>query len=208
MKYSTRDVIEQQINIKYLQGKLTQEQTEAFEVFLMEHPDALEDLSLDNILNENVEDAFVNIEKSSKQKVFLAGWWQYGAGIITGAIAMILIFNLTFITKQGMPADQTFVLDNVRSGEQNQNQLVLDVNSRNILLFLSAPPDYQPPLSIQILNKESDRLVFDFRNVPADEIGDIALILNTETLKMTSYRAIVRDQIDQTASYHFALSQK
>ena len=85
-----KNYIEQNaIDTKYLRNQLTPEQSEEFEVYLLDHPEMLEQLELDAVLGSELPD----VASVKSQAVSLSSWFA-PAGVVTGFLASSLCFTV------------------------------------------------------------------------------------------------------------------
>ena len=118
------------IDIKYLRNQLTPEENEEFEVYLLEHPDMLEQLELDNALMKAMPE--VSIKQQSTSGSSLLSWISLKS-FASGALASAAVM--------------TFAIIGLEQASVTQSQNILLVANRSI--NTTQQPDYFEPIGVQ-----------------------------------------------------------
>lgn len=116
---------ENEIEIKYLRNQLTDDELEEFEVYLMDHPEVVDQLKLDSVLLENVLLRQASQDKGLQQRV-----WGYFVGVYkklpTAGISISIMSFIcgAIIVNSGSPQlTQVQYSMAARSGQQNDEVL-------------------------------------------------------------------------------------
>ena len=74
------------IGIKYLRKQLTPQETEEFEIYLMEHPEMVEALELDSLLDSSVasdvQNTTTNFVRATSERKFTNLAMSFGLGMV------------------------------------------------------------------------------------------------------------------------------
>ncbi|GAC13832.1 hypothetical protein [Aliiglaciecola lipolytica] len=203
MQFTKEQVNQQQIGIKYCQGKLDKIEMEAFELFLLDNPDYLNELETDKLYSDFLDEAFEQtVITQNKQKAPRSVFQiLFAAG--AGALASFIFFTLTTNNHQSVVAQQVFMLDNMRSAPQIERQLYIDGETENVLLMFSVSPKQVGLLDVNIIEESNDDLVFKGTGISQTEMGDIAIVLGEESLSDGVYKVNVLDQSGEEVTFKF-----
>jgi DNA integrity scanning protein DisA with diadenylate cyclase activity len=193
-----------EIEIKYLRKQLSEEQLEEFEVYLMENPEMLEQLQLNQVLcdgvpedqqsKSSISDLFSNI----RQEVFKPPY-QLVAGLSIGAISSFFVLSLGLFTPAYIELNQVGVLSQMRSAEDPwKGRSILEFPARNFGVFskdtfiLSVPANIQLGESyrVNIYSEESGKkeISLGVNELQSDQYGTLFVVLKTQSFPPGVYR--------------------
>jgi hypothetical protein len=142
MKFITEEYIqENDIARRYLQKRLSPEEEAAFEVFLMEHPQVLEQVELDAAISHVLPE--VVFQQKTKTKWF-SSWLQPAVAFCLGLIiGLPIIYTLLSdnASTVGGAANIVYV-ERFRSGDQQQRTVKVDVTQNSGTLVIVIAPIY------------------------------------------------------------------
>jgi hypothetical protein len=134
-----------EIEIKYLRNQLSDDELEAFEIYLMEHPEFLETLELNSLFLES------EFEEAENLSGFLAKFKQFFNPMFATAFTAFAIAATVFVfvpgnSKNDMTAAYVIELENLRSSSQleNTNRIYRDKidQSKKIGVIFFLPEEY------------------------------------------------------------------
>ena len=174
---------------RYLRDQLSPEETTAFEEYLMEHPEVLEQLQIDEMFIESMPG--VEIEnlpelKSSARSPLWSNIKWLGFGAI-GAYASVALFSLVSTNNTMMNIDRVVYVETVRSSVAEHMRIGLGDKRENMVLMLSSDFDQIGPFNVQIIRADTNRVVAEFYDLPKTETEDIAIVINTGVVEAGKY---------------------
>ena len=192
---------ENEIEIKYLRNQLSDKELEGFEVYLMENPETIDDLELDEILA-------INTPSSVDRAISFAGIWRmfslrkslahiatYALG---GASVLLLLPSLeNNETMKGLDVNQVVYLTATRSSNDSVYAISIDKSTEPLsgvdLAMLIIDVD-APPLglaTIGLLSEDTHSLVFS-REIEVTSQGEILFALPLTGLESENYKLEVK----------------
>lgn len=189
---------------RYRSGKLTAEENEAFEVYLLDKPTLVEELELDAILADGLSKSALAPHNNVQQPTQSQGLW--GIRWLTAnhlwASCCTLLVALLLIQPGQQPAqiqgaNQVVYLDTLRSSNQSLTQVTLAKNSQQLVLFIPANPGQKGPFNVELQNAQQ-QAQFSQSQVPLSNTGDLVLTLKRELLNTGQYQLQITDLPTQT----------
>lgn len=159
---------ENEIDIKYLRGQLSDDELELFEIYLMENPEYLDTLEVDSVLLASEPQSFLQLQPESQTRSLWEALTRslnpvFAMTFSVLAIAVVATFYLPTIFQgngeYGRTGIYTAELENVRSAgpRETQNILLLDKidesNQVNLTFFL---PDEYEEVEVTLLEVSGD----------------------------------------------------
>jgi hypothetical protein len=197
MKPLDSDYVEQHdIAQQYLQGTLTPLESEAFEVYLMDHPEQIEALEIDKVFMDNAE----VIKTSDKHNEGLKeSFWQrllvrpftIGVGTaLTCVMCFTLVLQLGLLPVReadiGSGAAKLVYLEAKRSSQLNGPEVIhLDTREKVLILAVSISGSLEREYHVNIKRADGDT-VFKFTGI-GNEYGDVVVSVPTESLSTGVY---------------------
>jgi len=190
-----------EISIKYLRKQLTPEEVEEFEIYLMENPEALEQLDLDSLFQTRLRDlapnAYVSAEPITKTPV--SPKWFGLPNIIAFLSGALLIFVFG-LEKNELETPNLIYLSQTRSGGVNIDQLSkIEVGGKEhivVVLNLPKPVDFPVDVLIKPFGSEVDNVYKVVRRITPDEPTTITLLLKEDSFLPDKYQIQVLDSSD------------
>lgn len=190
MKPMDREFIEQHdIAQRYLHGRLTPEEAEEFEVYLMDNPEMVEELEFSVFFNKTLCSQPLN----QPQQVSLP-WFSLNRLVPTLGLTIAGCFLLFLVLPQVVMHDP--VLDETQDNVKGRNQVVyLDVlrtqegdkeivigrDTSQLVMFITPRPDVQGPFNVNIIGTNSGTQITDNLTALLDKtIGDIIITVPTD----------------------------
>ena len=127
------------IDTKYLRNQLTPEQTEEFEVYLLDHPEMLEQIELDAVLGSELP----NVTLPTVKPFSLSAWFA-PASLATGfALATISfsVFTVSLMADRGLSASPSLFVDITRNISDIDTVSTFEFDSRNFTFLGSLRSD-------------------------------------------------------------------
>lgn len=191
IKLDKEKIEKNNITNRYIHGQLSPEETIAFEEYLMEHSEMIEDLQLDQMFVEsmgNIEVEKHNNERTAPTFAFWPSISWLGLGAI-GAYASVALFSLVFTggTATLMNIDRVVYVDTLRSSEPVKRHITLGEKTEKMVLMLSAGFGQKGPFDISIVNESTNKVIAEFKSVPKTETDDIAIVVDMGLFEVGRY---------------------
>lgn len=189
---------------RYLQGQLSPEETIAFEEYLMENAEMLEELQLDEMFVESMGSVEVEQPNNENTTTTFALWpslrWLCLGAI--GAYASVALISLMGTSGETtlMNIDRVVYLDTLRSSESPQRRIVLGEKTEKLVLMLSAGFDQKGPFDVNIVNESTNKVMAEFKSVPKTETDDIALVVDMGFFEVGKYIFHVKSSDESTVT--------
>lgn len=216
---------ENEIEIKYLRKQLTDDELEAFEVYLMDNPDLIQGLELSQLMIDSDQNAIKTEGKSnlnffkqllSKISVSLVG--SYSLGVIT-ASAFAILFANNWSAKNRQSFTQVAYLSQTRSLVKNDDSIPIFAFSEqgfnssshdNLVLSLDIGLTAQGEYKLIIrgpLNERSEAKITDkIERMKSDAFGNITLVRPVKMFETGVYEVgIQRYGSEEEMLYKFKL---
>jgi hypothetical protein len=172
----------------YLQNKLTPQDEEQLELWLADHPEALEDMELDLMMKVGVtENTFLNDALAAKP---FHHWKSLAiaASVALTVVSALLLQEKLLHVPMGVIYPNSFVLSHNRS---DNTEIIKLKKTEHALL--------QIPVSVYLAGnyklsiKQSERTLFESDDV-APELGVISLVISKQTYPVGIYQLILTNQ--------------
>lgn len=189
----------QELARKYIRGKLSEQEAEEFEIHLLDKPEMIEELELD--------EAFYNcLPEAEERLVEKPSIWKWvtqtpvGASIATfactGVISSILFFATftTEIAPQGLATGNVLFLETVRSNNQVIQRINLQPHSRYLSLFIQIEVNQEKPkfYVLSEVNNNTEAVIRgQIKGVDNDEF---LILLPVEKLESATYKVTLKDK--------------
>jgi len=192
---------ENEIERRYLLNKLDDKELETFEVYLMEHSEALESLSIETLLIENV--SAVKSQRNNLVTKWLSTTYKRVVAYSFVLTSLIIVFAF-YSFKQG---DKEIDLFLVRSGSESLPILERSIGQKYWPLLseidLKAPvPDSQSFSSavVEILQLDSGtyQTIRSYKKVSVTEGGYLVLDIKLSSLVEGHYRVVLKQGSELT----------
>lgn len=182
----------------YLKRKLTPEEQVEFEEHLMENPDLLQDMQVDNLFVSTMQEAQIQLKKSvdSPEQGLLAwlarlGWLALGA---LGAYASVFALSLWNSASAPVQSLESVVyVETMRSINSDEVSVVLPLSSNTIGLMIAADFDQPGPFTVSISERKTSKLIAELDGVVKTENEDIAVILDGGLFSQGVYQVASTD---------------
>ncbi|NKB38361.1 MAG: hypothetical protein GKR93_14560 [Gammaproteobacteria bacterium] len=184
---------EHDIGGKYLRGELVPEESSAFEEYLMEDGDMLEQLELDSVIFKHSTRAFEEINKKQKNKKW-RGFFQIASGMAAGALLMTLISPL-FLTEKDMfdsygiaQIEYFDELRNIDSETVQTRNILLESETQRLILSIDTG-EISDSLYDVIISSESGRNEsrISIKNISGSETGELIIDIPVEVISEDIY---------------------
>jgi hypothetical protein len=221
-----RYIEENEIEVKYLRNQLDPDELEEFEVYLMENPEMVDHIELDQIISSSLKD-----ESSINSLKEEANLWNFASltsrcfssvSVISQSIAMLVIVTLSGIWWVGIVDDSSArILTQVRNFAQRDlpiNEIPISslqlsaVGWMKIELFIENPmPNVSTyslkitPIEDQPLDKDSP--IYSLEKASLDSDGFVRVLLHSRDLVLGKYIVELGDNTKQYF-YNFEVVEK
>ena len=195
----------QEMAQRYLRGELPEPEIEAFETYLMDNPQIVEHLELDEVFSVCLPEA----GQQQKQGFTLWGWvtnTPMGASVATFAMTVLLALPLTlsfFPTpseQQGIATGNVLFLETLRSSNINIPTLYLDSADTNAVLYLQTDLLDKHDVNVQVVTHSSRETVVDTSGQLMN--GELVLAIPRNRLKAGIYELNVSKKDGKEVSSH------
>lgn len=181
---------------KYIHGTLNEEDTEAFEVYLLEHPELAEELELDILFKEHGE---LIPEASMRDKKAPRNWFnnKWGLAFSFGLCFLVgaLVGNQTKQNHSVLSTDsKVFYVAPMRSAGNVLPPIVIDRKSTQAVFILQLPISNEAEYQIELAGPNSNSILIA-DNVKQDLAGDIVLNVNMQGLTAEQYSITVKNSL-------------
>lgn len=185
MKYIEENAIAQ----KYASGQLTPQETEAFELYLLENPQFVEQLELDAVLAKGME----LLDRSPKSEPRYRAFWWFLTGLLSGgagvfALSLLLVPLFSGVNTVG-DTSQIAYLETVR-GETSNNLVVIENEHKTLILVLDTGKTSQTTFSARLANN-GNHIIKSWQPSQSDSDGQAVLLVETELLQNGHYEVAV-----------------
>lgn len=183
----TQEIVEQEDVVhRYLHGKLTAEEQILFEEYVMEHPEILEHIQIDEIFVRSMG------EVNSKRAVNKSRFWSTIKWVGTGALgAYASVMLMTLInpsTPVAVGIDQMVYIDTVRSSAPTLQRIALSKSNEQLALLLPTQFNQAGPFDVSIVDDDTNKTLVQIESVEKTEDDDIAVLVNSRMFKSGLYR--------------------
>jgi len=192
---------ENEIEIKYLRNQLSEKELEEFEVYLMEYPEAIADLRLDEILTINASSSvdrvisFASICRMFSLKKSLAYIATYALGV--ASVLLLLPSKNNNETMKGLDVNQVVYLTSTRSSNDHVYAISIDKSTEPssgmdlAMLVIDVDAPSLGIATIGLLSEDTRSLVFS-REIEVTSQGEILFALPLTGLELQNYKLEVR----------------
>lgn len=204
LQFSKEQIEHDDIAKRYVQGQLSSEENIAFEEYLMEYPEMLDQLQLDQVFMDAMGEVDV-LKANSVQEKRLLGvvsgikWLCFGA---IGAYASVAMFSFFNTTNTMMNVERVIYVDTVRSSDPVQKRIALADKNEKMVLMLSAGFDEKGPFDVSIIKVDSQKVIAEFKAVPKTETDDIAIVVDSELFGLGRYEFVVEQCCENSRVRH------
>ena len=195
----------QEMARRYLRGELPEPEIEAFEIYLMDNPDLVEHLELDEVLTACLPEA-----EQKKRRTFSLWKWitgtPMGASIATFAmtLALAMPFSLQFLKTQpapsGIATGNVLFLETLRSSNINIPTLYLDPADTNAVLYLQTDELDRQDVTVRVITQSSRKTVVSTNGQLLN--GELVLAIPRNHLKAGIYELNVSNTEGKEVSSH------
>ncbi len=168
----------------YIQNKLSPEETEQLELWLADHPEAMNDLELDIMIKQ--ADYQPVLSENNHHKT---SWWSWLTNsklvpLHLATYAMTALFLISTFNNNGglQSSPATFIeLEKVRGAETDA--IKVDIQNKKSLVLRFFPDSMIDKYQVVIQSQESNEKL-EFNDLVADNLGSITISINN-TKKLT-----------------------
>jgi hypothetical protein len=206
-----------EIEIKYLRNQLNDEELEAFEIYLMEHPAALDSIDVSDLLDQMPD---VDAEKRAtpifdfKVSIWLAKLKlvsPYAVAFIFGGI-LLPLFKGQIVEKDFVSmglANQQVLESSLRGQSDPLNQFSINRASRDFLSLVIVTGDFLEKsyqIDVYRLDANNRQRFFSQENVQSNTDGELTLVIPISSLSSTDYFVEVAEEDGAwSKSYQFSV---
>ena len=210
-------ITENEIDIKYLRNQLSPEELEAFEMYLMENPEMVDDLTINSVLIENIPKVDNKPSESLVSKLFQ--WKVRSKDIKVGAtafafgmVAMNLFVTSTSTDKQSM---QVLTINQVRSASPSAfaPSLELDRDAKSneqFVLLLDVSPERSGPYFVSVYRKSDDKqsdisrdAITSYTLPATNSDGYLGVSLVKKNYTSGTYEIVLKHQRNSAEQYRY-----
>lgn len=192
MRPMDREFIEQHdIAQRYLHGRLTPEEAEEFEVYLMDNPEMVAELEIDATLQSSI-----NVSQNTpKQAARFLRWLDYQL-VSFAAVASSIVMGFLLFWQSGAPSnlptgvmtDITVVtLGTSRSSAQPIKKVSKSDLSGSLMLEIQPAAYDEDMFDLVVKRREDGKVIHKVDNVEINNRGDVLLLLPSELLSSGIY---------------------
>lgn len=202
---------ENDIAVRYLRRQLTPEETLEFEAYLIDKPELVKKLELDNVLIKNMPRVMDMFEKNKPGKNwFIRLPWQASLATIAICFVAAQFIVLGYFEQAGQ---QDVVISDVKL---NYVEPMRNVEQRTIgeyaisdglvvLSILPADPGAMQ-FDVSIYRQDTEEPVYEINGIEPQNTGEIVIALNVRSLGAGDYRMELKPQLTDTAPDQYLFS--
>jgi|GEM_PF-427300 len=199
-----KDIEENAIAQKYASGQLTPQETEAFELYLLENPQFVEQLELDAVLAKGV----ILIAKAPAAVPRKRAFWWFITGLLSGgagvfALSLLVMPLFTAVNEVG-DTSQIAYLETVR-GETSNNMVVIENEHKTLILVLDTGKTSQTAFSASLAS-DGNHIIKSWQRSQSDSDGQAVLLVDTELLQEGHYEVAVEALGEQVTRLTYELN--
>lgn len=179
-----REFIEKhEIKQRYLHGKLTPEEAEGFEIFLMDNPDVLDDLELDALFVSHLRRTEGSQQKTMKAwyEIFTLSPVGSFASIVFGFLIGWWIFSQPADLMQGQSGQLVYLTDMRGTNQENSQDITLSSTNKAMVLVFS-PAEIEHLWYDVELKDPSGKSLHKFNDVSLSSMDELNLIVPAKLL--------------------------
>lgn len=207
-------IVQNNIVERYLQGKLTAEETIEFEEYIIDKPEWIERLEMESVLVDNLPGAFEKARQNVKSDTVEAvPWWQKPVASYVGVFTLGALCTLVFDRADHSHGSQALNLGRVDLVEVSPLRSIpaqakadatysLSNDADHIMLLLQPSQVEGESELVTILRHSSDEEIFK-QIVQLNASGDFTVTLNKRQLKPGLYD--VKFGVDDTNTMTISL---
>lgn len=172
---------------RYIHSQLLPEERIAFEEYLMDHPELVNAIETDKLMNLGLSHTRVSPGKPKERSgnTWL-GWLLSGAGV---AYLSVLLFGLVPGQEQSVQrVDRVVYIDAIRSADSVQKRISLGKSSEKMVLMLSTEMGQTGPFNIKISKLNNPNIVAEVQNVEQSETNDIVILVEAALFEAGLYQ--------------------
>lgn len=202
-----RETIEKHdIAQRYLHGKLSPEESEAFEIYVMEHSELIEMLELDRVVIKTMCDA----SKLIKEPSILRGWRPVYSHGVALAASTALVAVLMLAPQDNKPPNlvspDIVYLDVFRSQEVTKTVQFSGNDSSKLLVMQGAvnaqgTVDINRSFSLSFAPENSQEIGSTHENMRPNRSGELVFRLHKNVLKPGMYRVSIHGESNDVVSH-------
>ena len=175
------------IDVKYLRNQLNDEELEGFEVYLIEHPEMVEQLELDDVLKANLSTRkYLTSRRIYFPNLLNPNFWSHIAAFGIGAFS---IFTMLSMVNGGNSYETSkfkniVYLSETRSSKSDATEIFVSKNA-NDFIMLVLETDVKPSVvvDVSLISQETGLIAFQSElevNALGEILAPIALAKITE----------------------------
>lgn len=181
---------ENDIVIKYLKNQLSDEELEVFEVYLMNNPDLIDQVFIDEqFLKSAMYSAGTNKRQISYLRYIKESLaWFVGGSVVTAT--MMIVFTNTGSLTSIADVDVHYLAENqdLRGGLDGSSA-TKKINPKGAVFVLETGRISQKVERVSFYKGESDTPFLTIQNIKTDDLGDITLFVGRDKMASGPYRA-------------------
>lgn len=172
MKIKNDDIEIQNLTIRYLKGQLSPEETIAFEEYILDKPELLEQLELDSVLIKTLP----QIEESRAKESFFTKLLSSWLIVLPTACSFIFLAMLVMNHNPDIQetASQIHYLENLRSANQSRIETVTIEEDTGILVLVVTPLILSDMHQVTLIN--ADGLAYNKQQKLSD-FGQLSILI-------------------------------
>lgn len=187
-----RDYIDRHdVTHRYVHGGLSAEEMAEFEVFLMDHPDVLEQVQLEQVMRTGLRTQ--QQEKPSAFSGRLGKWmWSWPTAVATTFVVFMASY-LALSPKELAPNMPVMYVHEYRSANlENLNAVVLDeIHHSHVLLVLQPGNMQASQFQLSIISEVSGAPLITQQNVSISPTGDITVPVAVNNITRGRYQVVL-----------------
>ncbi len=209
MRPMDREFIEQHdIAQRYLHGRLTPEEAEEFEVYLMDNPEMVEEFELDSLFK-----TYASSRSFAKNSVaWLSNKKHWLSGFVSSALTFVacafMFVTLTPTEINNSPAywAQVIYLESKRGDSVGQAFDIQLPANQGALAIVFAPEQTAFSSFDVILADEQSRPIHQFKGVKRSNLDELTLVVPQSSVKPGEYQLVINPEGQLSASYKQIIS--
>lgn len=189
------------VSQRYRLGSLTPEESEAYEIYLLNNPDAVSQLELDTLLAKGLRQ--VATAPAAKASATRSHWWAVGAALLGGAAVAFSAVLLLLPTAANFNGQTQLVyLETVRG--ESLAETVRITADQVMVLVLDTGQNATTGFNAHIAAADQD-IIKRWSDMTSDEFGQAVLLLETKQLHSGDHTLVIAPTAPASAALSYRI---
>lgn len=180
---------------KYVNGKLSAEESAEFEAYFIDKPELLEQIELELVLKENIPLVVSHSKKPSILSLWFGTWPKVIFAMSISVFAGVLVSNVIVNHEAKFLQGETHIayIESFRTTNNNVDVNTIHINNRVKQLVLVYTPVYpqEKRFKIIVIASKTKKVIFESTDMRKNNDDELVIALPTSLLQKGSYDLVV-----------------